>query len=553
MPQYNEDFQKAASVLQNYQVDPAHGGDLLAAVRLAAKVSGDIGIRLPMNVTAFGPVPIRRFLSTLRPGHWIDAEERLWNYSEKRMDGVPDFKRNVASTISSALLMSEIRKQGTFDFDRIGVIAEKVLAKEDLDAESCSYMSSFLKEVGLLKLWAIDMQPRIVSLIGENASLKTLSACSERWHHIQGYIDNQVRSGSFDISWDPAIGERQVGAFRAEEIKSSQRMISLGKEHNHCIGSYVSKVIHPSAYGSTIIMTLEDETGQTDSTMEILACWEPGNPDAAASFTLAQHKAANNHAPSAQAEAAARRLVDQLNAEDLDLQPYADALNSSQINVHQQLMTAIASFGMNIADPDISDIALEGLRTTLPKGVRNMTLADWKAGLEARGADFDLEPEIYAPLDIRLQDSQQTDFTKFPSWVGRALNWAGCDQVEADFSGGGDEGHFDDLRFCGAGVDIMAEERIKERMQEVHCRALEPYKSPHISGTSALQTLIRQIETIADKYPDYANNDGGALNLEISISAECMRVDDWNFTEHEPDDEDYDDDYDEDYDDEFFP
>ncbi|WP_157577924.1 hypothetical protein [Roseivivax halodurans] len=362
------------------QLPAAQSGDAPAAIQASLRFSEvRVGFSSHLNV---GERPFDRITSRIRPGDWEEATERL-KLQRKRMGNVLDSIRSTTQTIASAILVDMLRRDEAIDMDRISAAAHRVLSDEPVEEDDAVYLSTFLMSLADRSYAMTQVGLRLRQVIGDGASLKSLSEADTRWHHVQEQIGNELMATEKDIAWTALVGRRPIDRLVGRELVSSEALLTQGRREEHCVGSYSRHVLEAKPKELTLIFSIETEAGEILSTAEISGLevkTSAGSPGYA--WTLQQHKARRNGAPGPEASRAADQLVAYLGGLPYEeVRAYISAINRDTANLKDKLARVLNAYGGNICEPRLPERALAAIESTLPKPLRELTISDWTARL----------------------------------------------------------------------------------------------------------------------------------------------------------------------------
>lgn len=139
--------------------------------------------------------------------------------------------------------------------------------------------------------------------------------------------------------------------------------------------------------------------------------------------------------------------------------------------------------------------------------------------------------------DVEISDDLETG--ELP-WLGAYLSSKGISHMEVMLAGGGDSGQIETIDFFGDDDQIMSYSDIRDDLMSKFIP----------SGSTIKQNFFVFLESsiyrFADPFGDYCNNEGGVVNLEISVTKKGLILESGTFSENEYDDEYDDEDYEDD-------
>lgn len=245
---------------------------------------------------------------------------------------------------------------------------------------------------------------------------KDLFALSERYHRNIQRFEDRIEKLEDGNQWTPYVGTVDLGeGFTARELSSTEALKTQGRNENHCVGGYATKVMKGDLNDATLIFSIE-KAGEIRGTVEIEidrreACVldEDGDvTDDTYPVTAAeqvQHRGYGNRDPEADAQAAAKRLIGMINDHDPRMHDrYVAHLQAVREVARQmdQLPSAVREIGFDPwNDEHIAD-AWEELSVMLPRATRKRGL---EAFIESRDISghrfaFEIGREVENPWDI---------------------------------------------------------------------------------------------------------------------------------------------------------
>jgi|TARA_R110002051_G_scaffold161231_1_gene232850 hypothetical protein len=123
-------------------------------------------------------------------------------------------------------------------------------------------------------------------------------------------------------------------------------------------------------------------------------------------------------------------------------------------------------------------------------------------------------------------------------WLAKIMLGLGVASIEANFSGGGDEGCMDDMIIYPREGSVKSASEIEEHLESLKIRQaanLQP---------SFLDKLKENIESDVEPLGDYANGDGGSAWIRIAITDHGAYVEGSDFTAYAPEEDEFEEDED---------
>lgn len=130
--------------------------------------------------------------------------------------------------------------------------------------------------------------------------------------------------------------------------------------------------------------------------------------------------------------------------------------------------------------------------------------------------------------------------SSIPVWLSQILHSMRVKHIEASFSGGGDEGSLDEVKFGGAERTQPFSDGIEMDLEGLRVRGACAY------DRSFLDFVIESLEKDVEPFGNYADGDGGSARIMILVDEEGAWVEEGDFTPGSSwDDDEYDDEFEE--------
>jgi len=374
---------QAAKAVSAAQIPEDVGG--IAKMLWAFRVANEISSRIQMSFA-----PFQRLLRRVGVDDWEKAGNAL---SEQiAPQECKDYLDAASKVLSTSLLLRVLKDQPGIDMKRLASSAEKLWKKDTLAAEDATYLNRFLDGMERARYPLMSgLQGAVRSVLSEAMTLKDLRELQTRWHHVRGTFDHKVMATSEPVSWAPLVGHFDLAeGVSARELASSTDLEAQGDQERHCVSGYASVVLAGRRGGASVIFSLERE-GKTLSTVEIkIQLEETRRRQFEVSAVVVQNKAKRNATPCVAAQHSGRRLASEIR--DLpvsQIQAYLQGVESNGATLKERLDRAILSFGVNITNPQMAEIAVDTYREVFPKSLRDKPLQAWlDVIVEHGGADM---------------------------------------------------------------------------------------------------------------------------------------------------------------------
>jgi hypothetical protein len=339
--------------------------------------------------TAFGvgETAFARLLRRSGPEDWAKVARGL---SALPQGEIVDYLRAMSRAFTGAFHVHAFREAGV-DLDRIARTAASIWEKSSVSKEDAAHLSAYLEDLekGLYRVGSQNPSTAFRMAIDPHMSLKNLREFQERWHHVRATLDNRTLAASEPIAWDPLVGALDLAdGVVAREISDSAGLELQGRRERHCVGGYAAAILSARPQQSTLIFSIEKE-GCILSTVEISVSLHRSRTESTASWSIVQNKAACNDDPRPPAKRAAARLLERLKEIPVeDVSAYVTGVAANSGNLKDRLSKIVVHHGGNVANPGLPETVLETYAEILPKALRDLSIEDWVARIDA------VDPEV---------------------------------------------------------------------------------------------------------------------------------------------------------------
>ena len=214
-----------------------------------------------------------------------------------------------------------------------------------------------------------------------NFSPGNLLDFSKRYHRNIARYEDRLDTISSDQVWPGLVDTLDLGkGFIARELTSAQVLKIQGRQEDHCIGGYVSRILSGTAKQATLVFSIEKNneilgTAEISCTMKKSGHSKPKNMHDFLHVRVQQNRARSNATPCKDARLMADRIAEEIGKIGPDSwHAYIDGVQQARATL--DLDPYVAECGFNPWNREQLEIVWNELSPALPRSMR-------KAGLDA--------------------------------------------------------------------------------------------------------------------------------------------------------------------------
>ena len=209
---------------------------------------------------------------------------------------------------------------------------------------------------------------------------------SKRYHRNIARYEDRLDTISSDQAWPGLVDTLDLGkGFIARELTSAQVLKIQGRQEDHCIGGYVSRILSGTANQATLVFSIEKNneilgTAEISCTMKKSGMNKSGhskskNRHDSLCASVQQNRARSNAKPCKDARLMADRIAEEIGKIGIDSwHAYIDGVQQARATL--DLDPYVAECGFNPWNREQLEIVWNELSSALPRSMR-------KAGLDA--------------------------------------------------------------------------------------------------------------------------------------------------------------------------
>lgn len=315
---------------------------------------------------------------------WLNLNDKF----KYTIDNV-DYFKEISRSFIAMYIEDKILKLAPQSYNAVGEIFRKILRGENINDIEKNILDNFKITIGDYEL------PREFSSIGyislysilERCSVKKIDEFSKKWHRMEREITSKVSGDeNFNVTWEPIIGSRKIdNELSVREITSKFDLVQQGNKEEHCVGSYLGRIIGREKENN-VIFSIE-KNDKILSTLDIIITRQ----DDKFNVEISQNRASRNQPPTREALEAGRVVKDMISDMSVaEIENYFK-INEEIRSTHnaREYLKFAEKIRFNIFIPGEGKRFFDSIRPLLPKNVRNKDFNDILPDLEG------IIPEYY--------------------------------------------------------------------------------------------------------------------------------------------------------------